>query len=145
MRIPEVFWKIIFDPKDKKALAFIVFNSPCPWNTVLLNELKKSTQCSRDYCTTVTNHFGLKPKWSKNKQYDVLGMVFCCRTVTGAFNIFETDAKSNSIINELVLLPADVINANELVPVVVTTAKPLTTHVGIKKKIHKKRKRRPGH
>jgi hypothetical protein len=117
LRIPEVFWKIIFDPTQKTALAFIVFNSPCPWNTVLLNELnKESSRCSRKYCITITSHYRLKPKLKmNNKNYDVHGLFFCCQTVQDAFDIFEKEAIFSSIKNELNLLPEEVKVAKPLI------------------------------
>lgn len=110
-----MFWKILFDPVEKRALAFIVFNSPCPWNTVLLNELTESTACSRDYCTKITSHFSLNPKLNANTEYDVHGMVFCCETVIAAVGILESDAISNDILNELKLLPENVKRAEPLI------------------------------
>jgi hypothetical protein len=116
LRIPEVFWKILFDPVEERALAFIVFNSPCPWNTVLLNGLNmESSGCSKDYCTTVVKKFGLKNPWNANTEYDVRGLVFCCETVFAAIGILESDAKSNKILNELKLLPENVRGAKPLI------------------------------
>jgi hypothetical protein len=62
------------------------------------------------------NHFPLLKGWDVEKKFDVRGLVFCCKTVESASNIFKEHALKNAhepnIKNELILLPDDVQNAN---------------------------------
>lgn len=113
LRIPEVFWKIIYDDENQEALVFIVFNSPCPWDTPLLNALNdrniKNT-CSRIYCSKIINKSGLQP------YDDEFGLLFCCETVKAASQIFQSDAEYKGNVNEIRFLPEEVQQAEPLLP-----------------------------
>lgn len=118
LKIPAVFWKIIFDPVKNEALVFIVFNSPCPWDTALLNKLReRNSKCTRGNCIQIMRHYKMGDRWNiKNENYDALGLVFCCEAVVYMYSIFQNDATLNNGINEVNLLPDRVQRAKLVLP-----------------------------
>lgn len=134
MKIPEVFWKIIFyGDKNREAIVFIVFNSPCPWDTPLLNKLRNpDSKCTRKNCIDFMKKYKMRERWSIEKEkkvYDASGLVFCCETEADASYIFEYDAELNNDDNEIALLLEYIEGASE---------------VGSSSQRNKKRKRPPG-
>jgi hypothetical protein len=97
LKIPEVFWKVVYDNKTDSGVAFIVFNSPCyktkpPLYHTLQNECKHTSQC-----TNIWEDFNCK---NPNRWEDTIwGLTFCC-TIKEAFLAFQ----KHSDFNELTLL-----------------------------------------
>lgn len=124
IRIPEVFWKIVFDDASKTALMFIAFNSPCIGGSTLLTLLNDAnSKCTRDLCSKAI------PTWTPTNNLDVNGMVYCCETVKDASTIFQQNADKSKVdegtINELSLLKQEVQDAKVFFKLPTITAPPI--------------------
>jgi len=119
LRIPEIFWKIVYNPDGKKGLgsglAFIVLNSPCPYkNTALYEKLvetpadEKSPPCSNDNCKQIWKNFkcAMKKEMDPDKGEQVKGLTLCCFKISEALRIMGSDGGSN----EISFLPNDIKN-----------------------------------
>jgi hypothetical protein len=108
-KIPEVYWKVVYNPLERSGFAVIVYNSPCPFSSPLLTELN-SSPCKNKHCATIWNEFGsnVKPDMLFDRAGNsIKGQTYCCKTIRDAYLLFRGSAE-----NEIDLLPDNVKRSN---------------------------------
>jgi hypothetical protein len=113
VRIPEVFWKVVFERETGRGLIFITFNSPYPAKDsnvyVGLENLKNARICSdcQEMWENINTGRPQEKMVERLKMNDIYGKTYCCDSIHAVFKIFDCSA-----VNELSYLPKNVQESN---------------------------------
>jgi hypothetical protein len=109
VRIPEVFWKVVYERGTGSGLIFITFNNPKPVTSS--NFYRGLENAVIDgVCSDCKNLWANIKGVTILNDKDIYGKTFCCNSIKEVLGIFNLDNACG--VNELSYLPQEVQESN---------------------------------
>jgi hypothetical protein len=131
VRIPEVFWKVVYERSTGRGLIFITVNNLKPvTSSKFYKEFENAVIAG--VCSDCKNLWVRIVERTKHRDEYYYGKTFCCNSIKEVRRIFDLDINACGV-NELSYLPQRVQESNTGIEYPQRNSPPTPNHRGLKR------------